>query len=311
MLRANQNSNMPIVLRDITKAPLLWQAAYTGKLHEVMHLVDHGANILETSSDKKCTALHVAALMGHHQIVDVLVRATYQRYGYVDVDVADINGVTPLQYAVNRLMTKVVELLIGYGANISDPVESIKDPIVWIAVKSLTAAKFPNKGDVFARGYGNAEGAMIKMVQILLDNGAKMPVQKNDHTDCDIWNYAIHGNSSERSIELFKVLLKKQPATVPRYPGGRTIMHEIASLNIALCPTGEDIQMLEILVRHGFDPCKPAVRGDTPVQFAEQRNKSATVQYLLSLTPAESYDHDMDEFADQDDLREGPGFYHP
>jgi ankyrin repeat protein len=303
---------MHIVLRDITQAPPLWHAAYTGKLHKVMTLVDHGVNILETSSDKQCTALHVAALMGHHEIVDVLVRATYQLYGNVDVDVADTDGVTPLQYAVTRLMTRVVDLLIGYGANLSAPVKSPRDSIVWIAVKSLTVSAYANKGEVFARGHGNVEGAMIKMVQILLENGADVSVP-TDYADdeCIVWEYAINGDGSKRSIELFKVLLKTRPDTVPKYPGGRTIMHNIASLPIAACQNGEDIQMLEILVRYGFDPCKPAVRGDTPVEFAEQRNKPATVRYLLSVTPLESYDDDMDAIASERDLRDGPNFCHP
>jgi hypothetical protein len=199
----------------------------------------------------------------------------------VVVNVIDIDGSTPLLYAVKRLMSKVVKTLVDLKADLSAPRDSPKQSIVQIAVRSLNSAKHPKEGEVYAHGSGNVEAAMIKTVQILLEGKAEVSVAKK-YQDCDVWHYAIHGNCEDRNIKLFEVLLKIRPGTVPTYRGGGTIMHEVAGLTPVECLHGEDIQMLELLAQQEFDPCIRDDRSMAPVDFADQRDKPATVRYLLS-----------------------------
>jgi ankyrin repeat protein len=283
---------MHIILRDIDTAPPLWIAAYNGKLHRVHALLEDGADPVEQASSQKCTALHAAALMGHDAIVQLFIDAG------VYVDVTDKDGLTPLQYAVTRLMTDVVHRLIHFGAKLSAPLTYPQKSMVLIAIDSLAQAKHSKKpGEMYAHGHRDIDGAMLVMVRILLAGGAQLSPPGSRH--CYVWERAIHANGSERDIELFRVLIRYRLNELPTYTRGNTIMHEVASLGVAECPKGEDIQMLKLLVRCGLDPFVQNDRREQPVDMAERANKADTVRYLLQGRESER------EIAREDDIR-GP-----
>ena len=91
----------------------LHKAAYYGMEQSTQLLIDAGADINIADNDQ-CTALHIAARYGYHDIIGALVRAPH-----VNLNVRDDHGDTPLHKAAYYGMERSVRLLIDAGADIN------------------------------------------------------------------------------------------------------------------------------------------------------------------------------------------------
>jgi ankyrin repeat protein len=93
-------------------------AAYLEQKESVQHLIDAGAQV----NQQGWTALHYAAVVGHFQIIQLLIK---QR---ADVNAETPNKTTPLMLAARRGEMTVVKYLIAEGADIS-----LKNMLGWTA----------------------------------------------------------------------------------------------------------------------------------------------------------------------------------
>jgi ankyrin repeat protein len=90
-------------------------AAWTGNSETAKFLIDNHANNHSTSFDNFWTALHLASWKGHLTILINLMHAG------ADINAVNINGVTPLQLAIqNRQLVTAAFLLEQASGTIND-----------------------------------------------------------------------------------------------------------------------------------------------------------------------------------------------
>ncbi|OJD34860.1 ankyrin repeat protein [Diplodia corticola] len=91
------------------------KAVQHGQLNAVLWLtsIENGAQINAVDSERQ-TALHLAALYGHHDIADALLQAGASH------GLQDTTGRTPLHWAIYAGHDALVELLLTRGANTTD-----------------------------------------------------------------------------------------------------------------------------------------------------------------------------------------------
>lgn len=90
---------------------VLHRAAGTGDKELVQYCLSQGVPIDIRTGEEGATPLHMAALMNHPQIVDLLCSQA------LAIDTQDKNGNTALHYAARQCNTECARLLLAQGAN--------------------------------------------------------------------------------------------------------------------------------------------------------------------------------------------------
>ena len=279
---------MRITLRNIEDPTDLWQACYNGELNKVCRFLNRHPQFEERASARRCTALHAAALMGHHEIVEKLLnyrkgddkttnvreaKGPHSSGVNADVNARDIDGFTPLQYAVSRLNTKTVEILIKFNADVSS-VDKPDFAPVWIAASSLLDRDpYVTYCDTV---FEDLDHVRLEMVRTLLVAGARLEYFQWGGPNTTIWELAIE---SSRDTRLLQLLLKHGWADPPICANGDTIAHCVAKLPMKKCRDGADCDMLTLLGREQLDAEND--KGHTPLFLAIQMNKVNTVKYMM------------------------------
>eukprot|EP00871_Galdieria_phlegrea_P005557 jgi/Galph1/6001/GphlegSOOS_G4668.1 len=106
----------------------LLQASFSGDTKEVLRLILSGVSVNVCNDDLR-TPLHLAAAVGHLEIVQLLLE-----YGG-SVNVTDCRGKTPLADAIRGNHQKVIECLQSYGG--STPTSSSSSPSVVVRKQPL------------------------------------------------------------------------------------------------------------------------------------------------------------------------------
>ena len=88
----------------------LHDAITHGSVHTVFELIQQGNTNIDASDKKGCTALHLAAKLGHDSIVELLVQ-----FGSKAIDKPDGYGITPIHYAAQYGFATMVVLLVQLG----------------------------------------------------------------------------------------------------------------------------------------------------------------------------------------------------
>lgn len=101
-------------------------AARRGESNRIKSLLSQGANP-SLSDQYGLTALHVAALKGHKEVVELLldIQGRYR----VDIECRDGEGQTPLHLAVEGGNPETVELMISRGADINSTTTAGATPL--------------------------------------------------------------------------------------------------------------------------------------------------------------------------------------
>ena len=282
---------MRITLRNIEDSTdSLWRASYAGNLNKVDWCLKRNPQFEERASARRCTALHAAALMGHHEVVEKLLsyqkgtnKSTNVRQANgphssgitADVNARDIDGFTPLQYAVSRLMTKTVAILIKFNGDVSSLDKPDFAP-VWIAATAIYHDPDVDYGDSPGERTVELQDARLAMVKTLLVAGARLEYFQWGGANTTIWELAIE---SRKDTRLLQLLLKYGWADPPIKPDGDTIAHCVTKLPLWKCIAGADCDMLKLLDREQFDAENN--NGETPLFWAIKNNKVRTVKIML------------------------------
>jgi len=176
----NNNNNNVVPVKEIDTemrssdglTPLL-QACHEGHLEVVKCLIDHGCN-LQATCRYGYTALHIASLNNHREIVELLLSLQV-----IHIDQKGDEGMTALHLACRKGNLEVVRLLLDYNTNIEASTRH-----------GITALHLAAK-----RGYAS-------IVELLLKNGARI------NALCKESNTALHYACKYSHVDAAAVLLK-------------------------------------------------------------------------------------------------------
>lgn len=96
-------------------SPLIWVTIFSGNTDVIRYLVNSGADVDHSSSKRKQTALHAAAIKGDTRLVQCLIDVG------ASLDVQDYLYKTPLLHAVQRNLQGCVKILIRNNCNVNLP----------------------------------------------------------------------------------------------------------------------------------------------------------------------------------------------
>ncbi len=104
------------------------KAAESGKVEQVRHLLDRGANPNARTGDDCAIPLHIAAAQSSPEICRTLLQAGAQ------VDAKDSENVTPLDYAIlsapcSTKLPEIVDLFLENGANVTERAKDRTTPL--------------------------------------------------------------------------------------------------------------------------------------------------------------------------------------
>ncbi|KAI9506193.1 ankyrin repeat-containing domain protein, partial [Coemansia spiralis] len=126
--------NIDILSKDYSVPPLFWAISHR-RLNVVIYLLEQGANaaLIDSSGN---TVLHAAVHAGSEAILIFLATTQLAALGYT-VDVGDLQGITPLMWAVYQRKVEMVEFLIRVGANVNAQDQMGRTPLHYSLMGSI------------------------------------------------------------------------------------------------------------------------------------------------------------------------------
>ncbi|KAF3236224.1 hypothetical protein TWF192_011501 [Orbilia oligospora] len=225
----------------LNQKPLWWAAAF-GSIEIVELLVKYGADLF-TSNGAFQNAMHAAASNGHSHMILYLASIGLGANG------CDSQWCEPLHLAVRASHFEAVKTLIDLGALVN-----ATDNKGWSSLEEAAALVEDN----------------VKLVKLLLDNGADIESQDGDRIS--VLNRAvIVGNK-----EVVRELVSRGARTDTRNNMGRNILHE--------CARHGRIEILKWLFEVGIEPKVDDLDrtiGMSPLYLAVENGHSDIVSALI------------------------------
>lgn len=287
-----------LVTASLSASDTIHTAAAAGDLEKVKALLAENSELLESLDDNGRTALHLAALGGHAEVMDFLL------VNGANPDAADKQGLTPLFFAGYRGHADIVERLLDAGADVSRASTLLM--IVCNKGDSKLLALLLNRGldpnSRLMRGFtalhmtgtfGNTE-----MAAMLLEHGADVKARTDDGKTPLLWavgsyratpqyiellvsngaDVNLADNDGETPLlkstrqgytKISELLLSKGADITARDPhSGRTCLHLAAIYGYS--------DLVKMLLDHHCDPAAEDDYGNTAgIYAAKHGNKSA------------------------------------
>jgi ankyrin repeat protein len=289
-------------IEDVThETTKLWKAALYGDLTKVQELLGARADYRVKCSERECTALHIAALMGHDKIVLLLLdhasesddidTDTPQRYICAKdmpcryIDQRDIDGYRPLSYASAGLRPSVINILISHGAT----PDTEKDTCTYPALHFCPLFKLAVQGCIYSVDTENTlsmdehensverQDQQLQTIRCLLAK-PDFPMKGS------IWKIANNSDST-RLLEL--VLEEQWRESLSKSYENETrefLLHTFVNKRPHQHDPNIDLTMLKMLIDYGENPFKQDYhRRATVLDYAIARGKTNEVKYLMRL----------------------------
>jgi ankyrin repeat protein len=240
-------------------------AARVGKSPLVALLLARGVGVDIRASAKGETPLHYAAMFGHRKTIEMLVA------GGADPNVADQDGVTPLQYASKRRRASIVELLRGLGAREGGLQEAANADDVGRVYELLAEG-----ADIDAPGLGGtslhvaAAKGHLAVVRILLDAGADIEAVAEPNGA-----RPLHAAAMNDYASVARFLIERGASVEARDNEGRTPLLVAARFGNAGAAAA--------LLSGGADPLsEDGIYGGGPIHYAALAGDIEVATLLLS-----------------------------
>ncbi len=221
-------------------------AALTGHAEIAELLLEHNADIAARSKHNGATPLHYAALYGHRKVIALLAERG------AAIDVPDLHGVRPLQYARMRQRAQAIELLLSLGARPDDLFDAVNAGDV-ARVQALIAAG----ANVNERGLSGTplhlavSAGMVGIAVMLIDAGADLEA-KGDPGGAHPLHLAAYGNQ----LEAARLLLDRGAEVDARDALERTALGVAAAYGY--------VEVVATLLEHRADPNVAALESMRP-----------------------------------------------
>ncbi|XP_046571007.1 ankyrin repeat domain-containing protein 50-like [Haliotis rubra] len=238
--------------RDMNGWTPVMQAAIDGHKDVFDVLVKAGADLSQVSNNKE-TTLHLACVGGNIEII-----MYFMKYGIVDIDSRDINGWTPVMNASSAGHKDVFDVLVEAGADLSQ-VSNEKETILHIACR----------------------GENVEIFKYLM----KHDIVDIDSRDMDGWT-PVMSAVSDGQKDMFKVLVQKGQIYHNRDTNGWTPVMQAISAG--------HMDVFDVLVEAGADLSQVSNKKETILHIACGGENVDIVKYLMKHDIVDIDSRDMD-----------------
>lgn len=208
----------------------LYFAAQHNSLDCAKVLIEHGDAAISASSKMDgATALHKAAVEGHEEMVRLLLTAG------ADVDVLDIEGLRPLNWAIQACRFSVVQLLLNNGAS--------------------TAARTHKGFTALQRAVTSGSPQIVKLIA---ERGGRAAVD----ADAPFGIRALHQAAYDDKVEILQLLVEAGADVNARTHKAWTPLHCAARYGYS--------KACRILIENGSDEQAVTRKNKTPRMLADQ-----------------------------------------
>ena len=282
-------------VQQAKKNKSLFEAVEKADIEQIKWLISQGANVNASMSDQSWTPLLAAASVGHAQGIKVLLE------NGAKVDVGDVYGYTPLQYALWSKDEESVKTLISAGADINKHPNNDYPPlfhVVWEGYQAGTRILIDAGADVNAEDgdgwtplYWAIKFVHPDVARQFIGTGVKIPALHNailegnlarvkqfiesgtdvdtrDKVGCTPAYWAL----SVGQKEIAEYLLD-QGADI-KVKQGRTLLHQASKAGF--------VEIVKSLIAKGADVDARSDRGDTPLKIAALAGHKEIVKLLIA-----------------------------
>jgi ankyrin repeat protein len=223
-------------VRDVEGETALHFAARAGKADIVDLLIDYGVDPDLRTSPREATALHYAATFGHEKIVRLLIARG------ADANAADIEAITPLQYASRRNRYALVDVLVSLGARQQSLHDAVNANDVGRVVQLIREGADVDAPDLDGPPINLAAAkGLLGVVRILVDAGADIEAVGDPANSHPLHIAAMYGQPETAAF-----LIARGAKVDSRDDWGRTPLMVAATFGTS--------DMAELLLLAGADP---------------------------------------------------------
>lgn len=281
-------------------------AALEGDLDAIRAIVEADASQLTAQDVRNDTAIHIATINGHTELVRYLLEAG------TPVDIGDNENTSPLGCAAIYGHREIAELLLDHGADVNLPDDNGNTPLRWAVynVQSELASLFIDRGaelDIVGSNgstllHGAAYGGNVELVELLLGQGSDVNARNTagytpllsgvvGRAEPDVLGMLIEAGADihDRNFDgynAFMLSANRDSINIAEYLLEQGVsMHSRADYNamsiIHNAAASGNTELMELVLDDGFDIDDECSDGWTALHWAVLRGQVEAAELLL------------------------------